>query len=164
MTTDEYNQGVKLWADDVFRFAMRSCGDRAVSQDAVQEAFASLWEHRGNVPREKGKPFLITVAYNRIADHFRHEQVRRDSQAYMPPSHSERRRPDEEFDIKEAVERALETLPHIQRSILQLKDVEGYSYKEISNILMISDQQVCVYLYRARVALKRQLKDYEYNA
>lgn len=49
MTRKEYNNGVKLWADDVYRFAVHCCGDSECAKDGVQEAFASLWEHRDRV-------------------------------------------------------------------------------------------------------------------
>jgi RNA polymerase sigma-70 factor (ECF subfamily) len=49
----------------------------------------------------------------------------------------------------------LENIPEVQRSALILKDIEGYSYKEIADILKLSIQQVEVYIFRARVALKK---------
>src|SRR5574344_863393 len=164
MTSDEYNQGVKQWADDIYRFAVHSCGDETRSQDAVQEAFASLWEHRKDISTEKGKSYLLSTAYHTLSDEWRHDKVLRNTTPELASLQSESHNPAEQFDLRNAIERALQTLPEVQRAILVLKDIEGYSYKEIENILMISDQQVCVYLYRARVALKRQLKDYEYNA
>jgi len=58
--------------------------------------------------------------------------------------------------------RALASLPEIQRSILQLRDVDGYSYKEIARMLDISDQQVQVYLFRARTAMRKKLNKTEF--
>lgn len=63
MTAKEYNDCTKLWSDDVMRFAVRLCTNRAECEDAVQEAFAVLWERRDNVPIEKGKSFLLSVTY-----------------------------------------------------------------------------------------------------
>ena len=59
MTRNEYNNGVTLWADDVYRYAVHCCGDREQSKDYVQEAFATLWEKREEVDTEKGKAFLL---------------------------------------------------------------------------------------------------------
>ena len=61
MTQKEYNNGVKLWADDVYRFAVSCGGGLELSKDVVQEAFATLWERREKVEVEKGKSFLLTV-------------------------------------------------------------------------------------------------------
>lgn len=71
--------------------------------------------------------------------------------------------PDESFDLKEAIENALVTLPEVQRAILQLRDVEGYSYREIGETLGLSDDKVQVYLFRARVSMRKQLKKMGYD-
>jgi RNA polymerase sigma-70 factor (ECF subfamily) len=71
--------------------------------------------------------------------------------------------PDESFDLNDAIERSMQTLPEVQRAILQLRDVEGYSYAEIGETLSLSDKQVQVYLFRARVAMRKQLKTMGYG-
>lgn len=156
MTIDDYNKGVDLWSDDAYRFACACCGDKECCKDAVQEAFARMWEHREEVRREKGKAYLLSAVHNHIVSRQRYDQVRAmDGPAIHPVIN-----PDVSFDLKEAIALAMSTLPTIQRECIQLRDVEGYAYKEIANILNISDQQVQVYIFRARVALKRQLKEY----
>lgn len=153
MTDAEYNKGIDLWADDAYRFAL-SCYDNEEScRDAVQDAFAALWEHRKKVAVEKGKAFLFKAVHNRLMSLFRHDRVRAD----MPRWETDEMPPDEGFDVRDAIDKALSTLPPLQRECLQLRDVEGYAYKEIANILNISDQQVQVYIFRARVALKKKL-------
>ena len=71
--------------------------------------------------------------------------------------------PDTSFDLREAIERSLQHLPELQRAILQLRDVEGYSYREIGETLSLSDSQVQVYLFRARVTMRKQLKQMGYD-
>ena len=68
--------------------------------------------------------------------------------------------PDTSFELRDAIAQALQSLPPIQRECLQLRDVEGYTYKEISSILGISEDHVSVNIFRARVALRKKLKDY----
>ena len=154
MTQKEYNNGVRLWADDVYRFAVR-CGGGEESKDAVQEAFASLWERREKVEVEKGKSFLLTVVHNCLMSHHRHEQVHQ--QAISLLERDKVVQPNERFDLQEALHIALERLPKIQREAVVLKDVEGYSCKEISDMLSLTEKQVSVYLFRARVSLKKTL-------
>lgn len=156
MTIDDYNKGVDLWADDAYRFACTCCGDKECCKDAVQEAFVRLWEHREEVSSEKGKAYLLSAVHNYIVSRLRYDQVRAMEGMAIHPVVN----PDVSFDLKEAITMAMNTLPTIQRECIQLRDVEGYAYKEIANILNISDQQVQVYIFRARVALKRQLKEY----
>jgi RNA polymerase sigma-70 factor (ECF subfamily) len=62
------------------------------------------------------------------------------------------------FESGQVVDRAVNILPPIQRSIILLRDLEGYSYEEIGEILSLSSSQVKVYLFRARNKIKKQLK------
>lgn len=159
MTGKEYNQNVDTWADSAYRFARRCCNDDERCRDAVQDAFASLWEHRAEVAADKGRQWLMSAVHNRLMSLLRHEQTAlKVAESSPPPQQVE---PDVGFDLRDAVERALRSLPPIQRECLQLCDVEGYHYKEIGNILSLSDQQVQVYIFRARVALRKKLKEYQ---
>ena len=60
-------------------------------------------------------------------------------------------------DLSEVLQRALELLPHDQKMVLMLRDYEGYSYEEIEEITGLSESQVKVYIYRARVSMKKYL-------
>jgi len=60
-------------------------------------------------------------------------------------------------DLNEVLHRALETLPPAQRSVILLRDYEGYSYKEIADITALSEAQVKTYIFRGRVALRNYL-------
>jgi RNA polymerase sigma-70 factor (ECF subfamily) len=55
--------------------------------------------------------------------------------------------------LKEAVDR----LPEIQKMVLLLRDYEGYSYEEIGEMANLNESQVKVYIYRARVFLKKYI-------
>lgn len=158
MTAKEYNNGVALWADDAMRFALRCGGSWSDCEDAVQEALAALWNHRDEVPRDKGKGYLLSVAYRSLMQTLRHSKVvqqHAEATQALAPGYQD---PDLRFDLREAIERSLQALPEVQRAILQLRDVEGYSYREIGETLSLSDSQVQVYLFRARVAMRKQLK------
>ena len=155
MTAKEYNRCVDQCADDVMRFAVRCGCLREDCEDAVQEALASLWKHRESVDVTKGKSYLLSAAYRRLMSHFRHDAV---AQEYAEKTVTQvAQMPDEGFDLKDAIERSMQTLPEVQRAILQLRDVEGYSYAEIGETLSLNDKQVQVYLFRARVAMRKQL-------
>lgn len=159
MTAKEYNKAVEAWSDEVYRFALRSCGHVEEGQDIVQEAFASLWRQRGQVEAERSKHFLLRVAALRAKDFWRHryrEQGR--------PLEATYDRPHEQQELADALEQALASLTPLHRSILELREVQGYDFEEISNILNISDQQARVYLFRARVALQKKLKEYGYQS
>ena len=163
MTAKEYTTATPRWADDAMRLAVRCGGSKADSEDAVQEALASLWQCHENVTLENGKGFLLSATYRRLMSTFRHRAVQHAYAASERAAGLQSQPPDEGFDLREAIERALEVLPEVQRAILQLRDVEGYSYREIGETLDISDDRVQVYLFRARVAMRRQLINMGYG-
>ena len=163
MTAKEYTSAIPLWADDAMRLAVRCGGSKADSEDAVQEALASLWQCRESVALEKGKGYLLSATYRRLMSTFRHLKVQREYAAAEAFAGAYSQQPDEDFDLREALDRAMAALPEVQRAILQLRDVEGYSYAEIGEALDLSVDQVQVYLFRARVAMRKQLKSMGYG-
>jgi RNA polymerase sigma-70 factor (ECF subfamily) len=60
-------------------------------------------------------------------------------------------------DLKTILDKALNTLTQIQKSVVLLRDYEGYSYEEIGAITGLNESQVKVYIYRARLALRNYL-------
>lgn len=64
-------------------------------------------------------------------------------------------------DLSEVLQEALAQLPLIQRSVIMLRDYEGYEYNEISDITQLSLSQVKVYIFRARKSLKDYLVSVE---
>jgi RNA polymerase sigma-70 factor (ECF subfamily) len=60
-------------------------------------------------------------------------------------------------DLSEILNEALQKLNEVQRSVIMLRDYEGYSYDEIGEITGLSESQVKVYIFRARVLLKNYI-------
>ena len=71
MTEKEYNDCVRLYADNVFRFIVKNLRHEEDARDVVQTAFEKLWINRMDVDNEKCKSYLFTVAYNQMIDHLR---------------------------------------------------------------------------------------------
>ena len=63
--------------------------------------------------------------------------------------------------LSEVLDEALKQLPEVQRSVILLRDYEGYAYNEIAEITNLSESQVKVYIYRGRLALKKYLGSVE---
>lgn len=156
MTRAEYNDNIQYWSGNVLRFAVWNCGDRMRGEDAMQEAFARLWEIKEQVAVEKGLGFLLTVARRYLVDCFRHDAVVAKAHAEMART-AETTTEQKGYGLSDEMLEALNSLPEVQRSIIQLRDVDGYSYKEIAQMLDLSDQQVQVYLFRARTNMKKHL-------
>ena len=156
MTRAEYNDNIQYWSGNVLRFAVWNCGDRMRGEDAMQEAFARLWEIKEQVAVEKGLGFLLTVARRYLVDCFRHDAVVAKAHEEMAQT-AETTTEQKGYGLSDEMLEALNSLPEVQRSIIQLRDVDGYSYKEIAQMLDLSDQQVQVYLFRARTNMKKYL-------
>jgi RNA polymerase sigma-70 factor (ECF subfamily) len=154
MTEKEYNECVNLYADNVFRFIVKNIRHTEDARDVVQTAFEKMWRTRETVETGKAKSFLFTVAYNQMIDHLRktkrislQDNFTTDSRVQEQPAHQARK------TLQEALNRLNET----QRSLVMLKDYEGYTYEEIGRITGLNESQVKVYLHRARLLLKNYL-------
>ena len=155
MTTKEYNEIVDLWADAVFRFIFKQLRHEEDARDVVQNAFEVLWKQHADIKAEKAKSYLFSTAYHNMIDFIR-KQKRLDYVEEIDES-AKGGTSDYQSDLKEVLDKALDTLPEIQKSVVLLRDYEGYSYEEIGGILVLSESQVKVYIFRARQALKKYL-------
>lgn len=154
MTEKEYNDCVNQHADGVYRFIVKNLRHEEDARDVVQTAFEKLWRNREDVDAEKSKSYLFTIAYNGMIDHLR--KVKR---IYLKEEFSETTKVSYRGidNAKAVLEEALARLSETQRSLVLLKDYEGYNYEEIGQITGLSGSQVKVYLHRARLQLKEYL-------
>lgn len=151
MTTAEYNLCVDNHADGVYRFIVKNIGDEESARDVVQEAFTRLWEKHRDINNEKAKSYLFTTAYHAMIDTIRKEKRKTRLEEYHTAGMMFET---SEIDLKEVLNEAVDRLPEIQKSVVLLRDYEGYSYEEIGQITGLNESQVKVYIYRARVFLK----------
>ena len=154
MTEREYNECVTTYADNVYRFILKNLRHEEDARDVVQTAFEKMWRNKDNVDAEKCKSYLFTVAYHQMIDHIRKVkriQLREDFSEEMKVQD----RPVN--NLKKILDEALNRLSETQKSLVLLKDYEGYSYEEIGEIMNLNPSQVKVYLHRARVQLKEYL-------
>jgi RNA polymerase sigma-70 factor (ECF subfamily) len=151
MTTAEYNSAVDQYADGIYRFAVKHLRDVELAKDVVQESFARLWVKADQVDAAKVKSYLFTTAHHALVD-----EVRKGSRSTRMEEHHDNLRSvqQEQPDLKEVLDAALATLPSIQRSVVLLRDLEGYTYEEIAELTQLNLPQVKVYIYRGRTALK----------
>jgi len=158
MTVDDYNECVDAHADGLYRFMLKHVRDVEKARDLVQEAFAKMWLKVSEVDATKAKSYLFSTGYHTMIDQLRREkkQGNFDEVDARKLSHS-----NQYSDLNEILHEALETLPEKQKSVVLLRDYEGYSYKEIGEITEMSESQVKVYIFRARKALKNYIGSIE---
>jgi len=154
MTSREYNSAVELYADNIFRFAVKQLRNEMVANDIVQETFTKVWIKHEEVKFEKVKSYLFTTAYNTIVDWWKKENRSGDIEHVGEVVSDSSLN----VDLQEILQEALERLPEIQKTVVLLRDYEGYNYSEIAEITNLSESQVKVYIFRARKALKDYIK------
>ncbi|MFI5220730.1 MAG: RNA polymerase sigma factor [Bacteroidia bacterium] len=154
MTAIEYNKCVDEYADGVYRFVLKNVRDKEKARDIVQDTFEKLWLKVATVRTEKAKTYLFTIAYHTMIDAIRKEKYQDDFEQVKEENYSTHNTFN---DLKAILNRALTRLSGIQRSVILLRDYEGYSYDEIGEITGLNESQVKVYIYRARIILKEYI-------
>lgn len=154
MTVKEYNISVDEYSDNLFRFALKHLKNEMSANDVVQETFTKVWIKHEEVNYEKVKSYLFTTAYHTIVDWVKKEKRSGDIENAQEQGED----PTLNFSLKEVLEEALDKLPKIQKSVVLLRDYEGYNYDEIAEITGLSTSQVKVYIFRARKALQTYIK------
>jgi RNA polymerase sigma factor (sigma-70 family) len=158
MTSEQYNTCVKWYSDGVYRFILKNIKDDNKARDIVQDSFEKLWIRSSKIRFDKSKSYLFSTAYHTMLDYIRKEKkiIEIDNNEKLELFHS-----DAYTGINEILNDALKKLPDIQRSVILLRDYEGYPYNEIAEITDLSESQVKVYIYRGRMALKKYIGSIE---
>lgn len=155
ISVKEYKDAVREYTKNIFRFLYKSLKDKDATNDIVQDCYLKLWQNRNKVDKGKIKSWLFSVAHHAMINYLKAESRKIALDEHTNGQHVYQKH---DFDIKPIIEKALNTLPAIQKSILLLRDLEGYEYKEIAEILKITETQVKVYLFRARSKVKDSIK------
>ena len=158
MTVAEYNQCVDQHSDGVYRFILKNIRDEEAAMDIVQDAFEKMWLKFREISTGSAKSYLFTTAYHRLIDYTRKEKRMDRMDEGFERSHDVS---GQYSDLKEILDEALDRLPELQKSLILLRDYEGYSYEEIGKITGLNESQVKVYIFRARTALKNYLVSIE---
>jgi len=155
MTEQQYNECVNLYADNVYRFIVKNLHHEEDARDIVQTAFEKMWRIRDVVDNIKSKSYLFTVAYNQMIDHIRKVKRIQLTEDFADTSRGVNYQVNS--NVQKTLQEALNRLNETQRSLVMLKDYEGYNYEEIGRITGLNESQVKVYLHRARITLRNYL-------
>ena len=154
--------------DELYRLALRITLSKEEAEDVVQETMLKVWNRRGQWEQiESIEAFCLTICRNLALDKAkRAENLNRvfDTSAAEKPDTSYHSNPEEQAVQRDRVRLArqlMDTLPEKQRTCMQLRDVEGKAYKDIADILGISEQQVKVNIFRARQAIRQRFNQTE---
>ena len=154
MTVTEFNTCVDQYADNLYRFILKNLRDEDKAKDVVQDTYEKLWLKVSEVESTNAKSYMFTTAYRTMIDLIRQDKKQGsiEEAERQVLGHSK-----QYSDLKEILNEALSKLPEIQRSVIMLRDYEGYHYNEIGVITGLTEAQVKVYIFRGRQFLKNYI-------
>ena len=148
--------------DKMFRYAFSIVGSKMEAEDVVQEALIKLWRGKEKFAEISNKEaWAITVVRNLSIDKIRSKKKKQtsdiDDYYHISDNSPSPHKKLEQRDALKKVEEIMDTLPSTQKEIITLRDIEGYTYQEIADIMELKVDQVKVYLFRARKVLREKL-------
>ncbi len=158
MTVEEYNKSINLYSDGIYRFILKNIKQEDEAKDIIQDTYEKLWIRASDVTFSKVKSYLFSTAYHTMIDKIRKNKRITNLNEYNDELGIYT---DSYNGLSEVLDEALNKLPDVQRSVILLRDYEGYAYNEIAEITDLSESQVKVYIYRGRLALKKYLGSIE---
>jgi RNA polymerase sigma-70 factor (ECF subfamily) len=158
MTIAEYNKSVDDHSDGIYRFILKNLKHEDRARDVVQDTYEKLWVKVNEVAADKVRSYLFTTAYHTMIDQIRKEKR---LTVFEAEKHDRPATPDHYTGLAQIMDEAVTRLPEDQRSVIMLRDYEGYSYEEIAEITGLSESQVKVYIFRARLFLKNYIGSIE---
>lgn len=152
--------------DALYRLALRITLSHEEAEDIVQDTLIKVWDKRESWNEiESIEAYSITICRNLALDRIKKHDNLNDSleerQTESPDTSSTPFEDTLQQDRIELVRNLVNALPEKQRSCMQLRDFEGKPYKEIANILGISEEQVKVNIFRARQTVKERFQKYD---
>lgn len=150
----------------LYRLALRITLNNAEAEDIVQDTLIRIWNKRDQWDEiDSIEAFSMTICRNLSLDHIKKAESQNDSlnetSIEKPDASSNPYEQMLQKDRIELVHRLIDALPEKQRSCMQLRDFEGKSYKEIAEILDITEEQVKVNIFRARQHIKQRFKEFD---
>ena len=147
--------------NELFRLALRITLNRVEAEDIVQDTLIKVWDRRFEWESiDSIEAFSLTVCRNLSLDRLRKKENSNDSLEDVniaePVASSNPQDRMIQEDRVSLVRQIIDSLPEKQRSCMQLRDFEGKSYKEIAQVLDITEEQVKVNIFRARQMVKQK--------
>lgn len=162
MDTHIFQQQIIKLSDPLFRFALWRLGQREEAEDVVQDTFMRMWEMKGKLSGYERLDYLaFRILRNLCIDRARKRKLSVKSWPDNFDKACPMISPQRKIELTEAlaaVEKAARALPEQQKTILFLRNVEGYSTKEVAEMLELKVNTVEVKLSRARKSIRKILK------
>ncbi|HEV9038338.1 MAG TPA: sigma-70 family RNA polymerase sigma factor [Puia sp.] len=161
MSEEAFKQHILPMKDKLFRFAYRFLQDVQEAEDAVQDVMAGVWARRAEWLQWKSIPaYCMTATRNNCLDRLRRRTTTTIREGAAAEISSPDRDPYEKVTNKEMMRRiqeCIDDLPPQQQHVIRLREMEGFSYNEIAEVLDMTLDQVKVNLFRGRSAIRKTI-------
>ena len=162
MNLESFQSRVMPAKNKLFRFALRFLGNEEEAKDIVQEVLIRVWKGREQMNEvQNWEAWCMRITKNLSLDRIR--AITRKQTQPIEDGYSVQQQtlsPHESTELRESMNRVsqfIASLPEKQRQVIHLRDIEGYSYNEICEILELDMNQVKVNLFRARNTVREKL-------
>ena len=167
MNLQEFQNRVYPLRNKLFRFAKRFLDHTEEAEDIVQEVFIRLWNRRDSLGEYRSvEAFAMVITKNMCLDKLkaRHFPVENIENHRLFLENLPGETTTDHSDLIHGIHQAMKKLPLQQQTIIHLRDIEGYEYREIAEILEMNENAIRVALSRARKQIRELLtntKTYE---
>ncbi|SKA43175.1 RNA polymerase sigma-70 factor, ECF subfamily [Chitinophaga eiseniae] len=164
MSLDLFLNQVVPVRQKLFRFAYRLLGNEEDAQDITQDALMKVWSQQEKMTElQNMEAWCMRITRNLALDKIKSRKYRLadelDRAGEVPASQQSPHAMAEKNDVMVKVRRVINELPEKYRTIIQLRDMDGYSYQEIADILELDMNDVKVNLHRARKSVREKLQN-----
>jgi len=163
MKTINFQNDILPLKNELYRLALRITLNHAEAEDVIQETMLKVWSRRGQWDQiESIEAYCLTICRNLALDKTRRQGLKDqslDETEHDPVDQSYTANPEEQAmhqDRVGVIRRLMDSLPEKQRTIMLLRETESKSYREIAEVMGVSEDQVKVGLFRARQTLKKK--------
>jgi len=161
MSTEQFKKDILPFQNKLYRYALSIVFDAELAKDIVQEVFLKVWTKRGELQKISNKEaWCVRITRNLALDKLKAANRKNVDLTYAANhfvGDANPARQTEEKDLIASIYEAMKGLSPQQKEIFRLRDLLGYTNKEIKALMDLSDSQVKVNLYRARQKIKAKL-------
>lgn len=161
MVAEEFKEKVFVLKDKLYRFSKQLISDEMDAQDIVQDVLMKLWAMRDELHRyESIEAFAMTMTRNRSLDKIRQKKLRFDKTNEIRRDFEivDNSNGYENQEIKVLIRKSINGLTEPQKTIMFLRDIEGYEFDEIEPLVNMNTETIRVNLSRARKKVREELK------
>lgn len=154
----------KSFRDKLYRLALRLLNSNDEASDVAQEVWIKLWQRREEIPKlNNAESFAFTMTRNLCLDVLKSSRMKNERldtihENILAGPYNNNVESNEKLIM---IHRAINNLPEQQKTVMQLRDIEGYELSEIAETLNLTQNNTKVILCRARQNVRQTIINFE---